>query len=149
MRQQRSAACTEQLAVVRERIERWRATREKRSRMPEELWTAAVDLARAHGRRRYALHDAGAEAAGPRGVPRFVNLPQLRGRQSSGARRRRKGCNLLPSSRAQPYPARRPMGLFANWASASSRCTTCPKVRVIVGYRLIHHENQAACENRC
>ncbi len=34
---------------VRDRIEEWRRTREKRTRMPEDLWQAAVDLARDHG----------------------------------------------------------------------------------------------------
>jgi len=34
---------------VRERIEYWRETREKRSAMPERLWDAAVSVARAHG----------------------------------------------------------------------------------------------------
>lgn len=34
---------------VRSGIERWREDREKRSAMPEELWDAAVELARAHG----------------------------------------------------------------------------------------------------
>lgn len=35
--------------AVRTRIERWRRTRKKRSRMPEDLWAAAVALARVHG----------------------------------------------------------------------------------------------------
>ncbi len=34
---------------VRARIERWRATRTKRSPMPERLWDAAVELAQAEG----------------------------------------------------------------------------------------------------
>jgi len=34
---------------VRARIERWRATRTKRSPMPEPLWDAAVELAQAEG----------------------------------------------------------------------------------------------------
>jgi len=34
---------------VRERINAWRQTREKRTRMPEDLWQAAIDLARDHG----------------------------------------------------------------------------------------------------
>jgi len=37
------------VAAVRRRIEHWRRVREKRSPMPEELWTAAVSLAREHG----------------------------------------------------------------------------------------------------
>lgn len=34
---------------ARERIEHWRRTRQKRSPMPEPLWSAAVALARKHG----------------------------------------------------------------------------------------------------
>jgi hypothetical protein len=34
---------------VAARIERWRRKRQKGSRMPEELWSEAVSLARAHG----------------------------------------------------------------------------------------------------
>lgn len=34
---------------VRERIDEWRRTRAKRTRMPEELWRAATELAREHG----------------------------------------------------------------------------------------------------
>jgi len=34
---------------VRNRIERWRETREKRTAMPEDLWNAAVALAMKHG----------------------------------------------------------------------------------------------------
>ena len=34
---------------ARQRIERWRSTREKRGQMPEELWEEAVSLARTHG----------------------------------------------------------------------------------------------------
>ena len=37
------------IADVRERIDRWRATRTKRSPMPEPLWAAAVRLAQTHG----------------------------------------------------------------------------------------------------
>jgi hypothetical protein len=36
------------LEQVRERFEEWRATREKRGRVPEELWDAAVDLTYRH-----------------------------------------------------------------------------------------------------
>ena len=41
-------------AALRRRIERWRETRGKRTRMPEELWAAATALARAHGVSRVA-----------------------------------------------------------------------------------------------
>ncbi len=34
---------------VRQRIERWRATREKRTRMPGALWEAAASVAQEHG----------------------------------------------------------------------------------------------------
>ena len=34
---------------ARSSIERWRKTREKRTAMPEELWSAAVALAKTHG----------------------------------------------------------------------------------------------------
>ncbi len=36
-------------AKVRRRIDTWRRTREKRTRMPEELWRGAVELAQIHG----------------------------------------------------------------------------------------------------
>ena len=35
--------------AVRRRIEHWRETREKRTRMPEGLWGAAVSVAHKHG----------------------------------------------------------------------------------------------------
>ena len=34
---------------VHDRIEHWRRTREKRTAMPEDLWNAAVSVARVHG----------------------------------------------------------------------------------------------------
>ena len=37
------------LAGVRRRIERWRRTREVRSRIPEPLWASAVEVAVAYG----------------------------------------------------------------------------------------------------
>jgi len=41
---------TPRLDALRDRVERWRRDRgEKRSRIPEELWSGAVDLARAEG----------------------------------------------------------------------------------------------------
>jgi hypothetical protein len=42
------------VAAVRRRIERWRWTRQGRTRMPRELWAAAVELGRAHGAYRIA-----------------------------------------------------------------------------------------------
>ena len=37
------------IARLRQRIERWRRTRRKRSPMPEELWQAAARAAQVHG----------------------------------------------------------------------------------------------------
>ena len=37
------------LARGRERFEKWRSKQEKRSRLPEPLWSAAVELAREYG----------------------------------------------------------------------------------------------------
>ena len=43
-------AVTEQLSVLRERVERWRRQRGgKRTRIPEALWKAAVGVARVEG----------------------------------------------------------------------------------------------------
>jgi len=49
MSRKAGAARTARMEQVRQRIERWRETREKRGRMPERLWAAAVVLARKHG----------------------------------------------------------------------------------------------------
>lgn len=45
----KKSAVPPDVVKVRQRIERWRKTRAKRTRMPEELWSAAVALARVHG----------------------------------------------------------------------------------------------------
>jgi hypothetical protein len=37
------------LSAIRDRIERWRETRVKRTHMPEDLWQAAANAARTHG----------------------------------------------------------------------------------------------------
>lgn len=37
------------VAAVRERIDHWRETRATRTRMPEELWRAAAEVAAEHG----------------------------------------------------------------------------------------------------
>ena len=37
------------IVEVKKQIEAWRQTREKRTRMPEELWVEAVEVARRHG----------------------------------------------------------------------------------------------------
>ena len=42
-------ATTEQLEALRRRVERWRAHRDGRSRVPEDLWDAAVEVARVEG----------------------------------------------------------------------------------------------------
>jgi len=39
----------EQLQQLRQRLEEWRNAHIRRSRLPEELWAAAVELARQHG----------------------------------------------------------------------------------------------------
>jgi len=39
----------EELLTVRTRLTEWRKSHPHRSRLPEELWTAAVELARRHG----------------------------------------------------------------------------------------------------
>lgn len=49
MRAKRRPGIAVDIADVCERIDRWRATRAKRSPMPEPLWDAAVRLARTHG----------------------------------------------------------------------------------------------------
>jgi len=45
----RAATGSPDIERVRRRIEQWRRTRAKKTRMPEELWAAAVGLAREHG----------------------------------------------------------------------------------------------------
>jgi len=49
MRQKHHEALSPQIEETQKRFEHWRATRTKRSPIPEELWASAVDLARAHG----------------------------------------------------------------------------------------------------
>jgi hypothetical protein len=45
----RAATGAPDIERVRRRIEQWRRTRAKKTRMPDELWAAAVGLARDHG----------------------------------------------------------------------------------------------------
>ncbi len=45
----RGRAPTPEIERIRERIGQWRRTRAKKTRMPEELWVAAIALAREHG----------------------------------------------------------------------------------------------------
>jgi hypothetical protein len=40
--------------ALRSRFERWRRTRKSKTRIPDELWSAAVELARRHGINRTA-----------------------------------------------------------------------------------------------
>jgi hypothetical protein len=54
MDQPESRALPPDIELVRDRIEEWRRTRERRTRMPEELWQSATDLAREHGAWRVA-----------------------------------------------------------------------------------------------
>jgi hypothetical protein len=49
MEQRTEKAQPARVEAVRQRIEDWRRTRERRTRMPETLWTAAAQLAREHG----------------------------------------------------------------------------------------------------
>jgi hypothetical protein len=48
-RRERFLAPTPDIEQVRELVEQWRKTRTNQTRMPEEIWTALVPLARAHG----------------------------------------------------------------------------------------------------
>lgn len=49
MKKERRSALVARARGVRDRIERWRQTRDRLGRMPEDLWEAAVALARTHG----------------------------------------------------------------------------------------------------
>ena len=49
MERTRPDTLSPEIEAVRERIEEWRRTRAKRSRVPEDLWQAAVALAGEHG----------------------------------------------------------------------------------------------------
>jgi hypothetical protein len=48
-RQRKQRAKGAEIEQVRRRIEHWRRTRTKKTRMPEKLWAEAVRLAREHG----------------------------------------------------------------------------------------------------
>lgn len=45
----KQAAEAEDLSTLRERVEQWREQRPKRTRIPEDLWAAAVRVARVEG----------------------------------------------------------------------------------------------------
>ncbi len=70
---------------VARRIERWRTTRSKRTRMPEHLWEAAVALAQSYGiypvaRTLRVSYDSlksrlGAAGAGESAAPRHAGTP--------------------------------------------------------------------------
>ena len=49
MNRKRQAALPVDVAKLAKEVERWRATRARRGRMPEDLWTSAASLARTHG----------------------------------------------------------------------------------------------------
>jgi len=86
MRVRRRRGEAADIAEVGARIDRWRATRTKRSPMPAPLWDAAVRLAQTHGiypiaRRLPVNYDslkrrvvAAVRASAPRGATRFVEL---------------------------------------------------------------------------
>jgi len=44
-----------QIESIRQRLERWRRNRKQRSRIPEELWTAAAELGRRYGLAKTAM----------------------------------------------------------------------------------------------
>lgn len=45
----KDAPLPEQLQQLSQRLEEWRNAHNRRARLPEELWAAAVELARQHG----------------------------------------------------------------------------------------------------
>ena len=47
--EQLKATLPPEVDAVRQRIDEWRRTRERRTRMPEDLWQAAVALVEEHG----------------------------------------------------------------------------------------------------
>ena len=49
MARRKRKALPRSIVEVKKQIETWRQTREKRTRMPEELWVEAVEVARRHG----------------------------------------------------------------------------------------------------
>lgn len=49
MSRRKRKAVPRRIVELTKQIESWRQTREKRTRMPEELWTEAVEVARMHG----------------------------------------------------------------------------------------------------
>jgi hypothetical protein len=87
----RRTATAVEVEALRSRFERWRRTRKSKTPIPEELWSAAVELARQHGISRTAAPlrlDGGklkrlvlAASRGSRrpAPPRFVELPALTG----------------------------------------------------------------------
>ncbi len=49
MARRKRKALPRRIVELKKQIETWRQTREKRTRMPEELWVEAVEAARKHG----------------------------------------------------------------------------------------------------
>src|SRR5207245_8573261 len=82
---QQQTAIPADLLELRQRLEQWRSEQPKRSRLPESIWTAAVEMAQRHGLHRTtkALRldytglkkrmPAAAQAAGP-APPGFLEL---------------------------------------------------------------------------
>ena len=82
----RRTAMAADVEALRSRFERWRQTRKSKTHIPDELWSAAVELARRHGINRTAAPlrlDGGklkrlvlAAGRGSRqpGPPKFVEL---------------------------------------------------------------------------
>src|SRR5437667_11332687 len=46
---QQQTAIPADLLELRQRLEQWRSEQPKRSRLPESIWTAAVEMAQRHG----------------------------------------------------------------------------------------------------
>ena len=83
----RRTATAAEIEGLRSRFERWRRTSQRKTRIPDELWSAAVELARRHGINRTAaplrldggklkrLVLAAGRALRRPAPPRFVELP--------------------------------------------------------------------------
>jgi len=85
MTRQRARPLPPAAGRIRERIDEWRRTRLRRTRMPEDLWEAATELARDHGAWataralgvRYDTLSFRLRTSGPpaTSMPGFVELP--------------------------------------------------------------------------
>ena len=74
------ATVVEDLSTLRERVEQWRQQRPKRTRIPEELWAAAVQVARVEGA--YATHRA--TRFDYNGLKERLALPETTAREECG-----------------------------------------------------------------